>query len=115
MYRGYMPYFNRHGYDITAKNSHTGEILRIEVKAARCGKDGRYKFGLYKTKNGKVKTDHRRADIIIFHAVSDEGDVTTFIVPTNVLDDVKQFTISSNPETYDGKLSPYKNRWDLLQ
>lgn len=102
------------GYDLTASNIHTGEIWHIEVKAARQGKDGRYKFDLYKKGKNRVKTDHRKSDIVLFLAVNPAGIVTPFIVPTKVISDITQLTIPTNPLTYGGKIASYRNNWSIL-
>ena len=100
------------GHDIQMTHKVTGEIIRIEIKAARQGKDKKYRATTYKRNH----TDYRKSDIIIFLAFNpvDKGRYATpFIIPT-VTWDKNYIAITSNPQTYNGAIAKYRNAWDGL-
>jgi len=92
--------------DLSATDPRSGELIRIEVKTARRGKNGKWKFTLVKT----GCTDHRHADVVALLAVMDSGRVVTFIVPVEALAKQRQAVISSHPERYKGKLAQWRKR-----
>lgn len=100
------------GTDIIATNKSTGEKIRIEVKFASQGKDGKYRATTIK----KNCTDHRKSDFIIFVCQNplDGGNCTSFIIPSEEQGEKTFLCVTSNPVTYNGKLSVYRNAWDLL-
>lgn len=81
-----------------------GECLYVEVKTARRGKDGTYRFTL--VKNGH--TDHRACDLCILLCVLKSGDAVPFVVPTGAIEGRKACAIASFPTTYQGALAKYR-------
>lgn len=81
-----------------------GEIMKVEVKTARAGKDGRWHFNL----RVDGHSDHRHSDIVILLCVLPSGYVVPFVVPVPAVAGIKQVNISSNPEQYKGKFSRYR-------
>lgn len=90
--------------DLRVINPNTGEITLIEVKTARRGKDGKWRFTLVK----RGKTDHRRADYVALLAVTISGLVVPFLVPVAQIEHQRQAVITSYPLDYNGKLSPFR-------
>lgn len=100
------------GSDIIATNKATGERIKIEVKFSAKNSDGKYRATTIK----KGATDHRKSDYIIFvcqHA-HNRTNCTCFIIPTKIQGDKTFLCVTSNPDTYSGKLSTYKEAWHLL-
>lgn len=95
--------FARQG-DLTAVDSHTGQIWRVEVKTARRCVDGKWRFLLWK----RGRQDHRHADVVLLIAVLDDGRAVFFTVPTAVLANQRQAVITSHPDRYAGKLARYR-------
>lgn len=83
----------------------SGKTYRVEVKTARKSSDGAWRFCLWK----KGKTDYRHSDFIVLLAVTKSGDCIPFVIPTS---DIKKkitvIAITSNPRTYGGKWSIYR-------
>lgn len=100
------------GYDLLATNKITGEVLKIEVKFSSRNNDGKYRATTIK----RDATDHRKSDFIIFvcQNILDGGNCTEFIIPCKDQGDKTFLCVTSNPVTYNGKLSVYKNAWHLL-
>lgn len=90
--------------DIRAVNRATGEIHRVEVKTARRGSDGQWRFNLRK----KGHTDITHADQVILLAALPSGRCVPFVIPVTALADLRQAVISSHPESYSGKLAVYR-------
>lgn len=86
-----------------------GEVIRVEVKTARRGKDTKWRFLLWK-KSTEVKSgqDCRDADILILLAVLKTGDVVPFVIPMPEARDRSQICITSHPDTYTGCWSSYR-------
>ncbi len=100
------------GHDLEVTNPSTGEIVKIEVKFSSQNKDGKFRATTIK----QGATDHRKSDVIIFvcQPKFTGGDCVTFIIPSKVQADKTFLCVTSNPNTYSGKLSEYKERWDLV-
>ena len=75
---------------------------QIEVKTARKGKDGKYRARLYKPGS----QDHRKSDYVVFVLLDDR--VYFYVIPTDDIRDHVQLTITSHPNTYNGKYAQYK-------
>ncbi len=106
---GYLVSFTRYGEkrgDLVAIDQTTGEVIRIEVKTSRRGKDRRWRFTLHK----RGCTDHRHADVVILLAVLKSGRAIPFVVPVEAIQHVHAVTICSHPEAYGGKLAVYRQR-----
>jgi len=95
-----------------------GEGLRIEVKAARLTRRSdapgkRYTFSLYRARNGQVKTDARRSDLVCLLCYptpaggngAPEPDV--FAIPTARLGSRRQVALPENLVAYTGRWSWY--------
>jgi Holliday junction resolvase-like predicted endonuclease len=81
-----------------------GELLYIEVKTARRGKDNKWRFTLIKTGH----TDHRATNAVLLLAVTRSAAVVPFIIPTPDIRDRRHIVITSNPRTYAGKFAAYR-------
>lgn len=92
------------GYDLLVENN-----LRVEVKTASRGKDGKWNFALSKSA-GDIKRfqDITKADVVILQCIIECGNVVSFVVPVDVLKDNKYVKITSHPNTYAGKLAQYR-------
>lgn len=92
------------GYDLLINGS-----LKVEVKTATKGKDGRYNFALSKSA-GDVKRfqDITKSDLVLLQCVVECGEIITFAVPTIVLQNNKYAKIGGNPRTYAGTLAQYR-------
>lgn len=93
--------------DLTVCDGFTGELLYVEVKTARQGKDKRYRFCLHK-KDQYGQTTHRGTNYVILQCVTKSGHCVAFVIPTSIVRDVKNITISANPRTYAGKYAKYR-------
>lgn len=98
------PQPKQHRGDLVVTDTFTGEMLKIEVKTARRGKDGKWRFTLWK----KNHTDHRDADYVVLLPVLKSGRVVPFVIPVSELENQKQAVITSHPENYAGRLSVYR-------
>lgn len=108
---GYRPVTLQHGgCDLRAISPATGEIFCVEVKTSRRGKDGRWRFKLYKAGH----TDHRKSQVVVLLAITLSGDVIPFVIPTSELQNQRQAVISSDPRTYSGRLAAYRQKLDTL-
>lgn len=96
---------NRHEGDLVATDPDSGEIARIEVKTARQGRDGKWRFTLYK----KGCTNHRHADYVLLLAALKSGRCIPFLCPVGALNQ-KQAVITSHPESYGGKLAQFRQK-----
>lgn len=85
-----------------------GQILGIEVKTSRRGKDGAYRFTLWKHWQGRQCADHNNADVIILLCVSKSGEAIPYVMPVSACKNKHAVAITSQPELYKGWLSPYK-------
>lgn len=105
---GYHVRIDHRDGDLTVIVS-TGEIVAVEVKTARYGKDGCYRFTLQKHWQGRQCADHRNADVVILLCVSRTGHTIPFVVPVSVLGDRRAVAITSRfPTKYAGWLAPYR-------
>lgn len=100
---------DRYYGDLKAVHPGTGEIANIEVKTARRGKDGKWRFTLRK----RGHTDHRQTDFLILIALTVSATIA-FIIPTAKLVAKNHAVITSHPKQYTGRLAEYRNAWDLL-
>lgn len=83
-------------YDLTVNG------IRFEVKTARLNKDNRYSFCL----NRVYHCDIRHADYVVLLAVGKHGNISTYIIPTDVLHNVK--TLKLTPGSKRGKYHKYQ-------
>lgn len=86
--------------DVSAVSPETGEIVKIEVKTARRGKDGKFRATTYK----RGHTDHNKADIVVL--ICQHTELTFFVIPSQAVKN--HIAITSNPRTYEGKWSKYR-------
>lgn len=92
------------GYDILVEDT-----LKVEVKTARQGKNGKWLFALTKSSTDvKRFQDINKSDLVLLQCVVECGEVITFAVPTTILANNKYIRITSNPKTYNGKLAKYR-------
>lgn len=95
-----------HG-DLRAIETDTGQIFYVEIKTARQGRDGKWRFLLHK-QDKYGQTNHRNTDVIILLATTDSGRMIPFVIPTPLLAHKHHAVITSHPETYSGWLSQYR-------
>lgn len=79
-----------------------GVVFNVEVKTARPGADGKWRFSLFK----QGCTDHRHSDVVVALAVVGSRAVP-FVVPAAQLPG-RSCVITSDPQRYAGKLSVYR-------
>lgn len=107
---GYEVSFARQGQkrgDLRAVDQLTGVVTKVECKTARRSVDGKWRFTLTSTGNGK--TDYRHSDVVVLLAVHPKtGSVTPFVIPVAAMGDRCQICISSQPDTYAGKWAGYR-------
>lgn len=92
------------GWDLRVMDRDTGQIVYLEVKTARQGKDGKWRFTL--VKDGR--TDHRRSDRVVLLAALDSGRIIPFLLPTAVIEARRHIVITSHPERYAGRFAAYR-------
>lgn len=90
--------------DLRAVNPDTGELLYLEVKTARQGRDKKWRFTL--VKDGC--TDYRDSDRVILLAVLKSGEVVPFIIPVSEIPARRHICISSHPACYKGWAAAYR-------
>lgn len=96
--------------DLRVVDTH-GVVIRVEVKTARQGKDGKWRFLLWKKASpAKSGQDCRYADALILLAVLRTGDVVPFVIPMAAARDRSHICITSHPESYTGCWSNYRQR-----
>jgi hypothetical protein len=93
--------------DLTVVDKH-GEIFYVEVKTARRGRDGKWRFTLYKRWQGRVCTNHVYTDFVVLVCALKTGDCIPFVVPTSELLDKHQAVITSYPTDYKGRLAHFR-------
>lgn len=63
----------------------SGQVLRVEVKAARIGKDGYFQFCVTRrTKKGYIKTSCTNCDALMMLGVTASGRIEIYIVPSQM-------------------------------
>lgn len=98
-----------HRGDLRAVHPMTGEILKIEVKTARQGKDKKWRFTLVK----QGCTDYRHADVLILLCALKSGHVVPFVIPVAEIPNRRQMCITSHPNSYAGDLARYRQTGGL--
>jgi hypothetical protein len=88
-----------------------GQIHRVEVKTARRGTDGRWRFNLYK----KGSQDHRGADYVVLLALAKTGHGVPFVLPIAACRDKHHISIATWPLFYRGQWSPYRQSMRKLR
>lgn len=99
--------------DLRAIHPDTGETIVIEVKTARRGSDGRWKFQLWKNDKHGV-TSHLHSDVIVLLAALKSGDVVPFVVPVEAARRQKSISIPSHPKDYAGAWAKYRTHMSDL-
>lgn len=87
------------GYDLLINDS-----LKVEVKTARLNSRKKYQFCLTK----RDHADIRKSDVVIFQCINSDGSITTFVVPTTIVANNKQLTVSGNLSNYKGSISQFR-------
>jgi hypothetical protein len=107
-FKAYKPSY--HGVDFVAVDRHTGEVFYIEVKTATQSEKRlkSWQFCLNKPKG----TSLSHSDYVLLILIAESG-YFTYLIPSGFLAGTKQFTISSHPEKYRGKIAPFRNRGSL--
>ena len=87
------------GYDLLVNDS-----LKVEVKTARLNCRKKFQFCLTK----RDHADIRKSDVVIFQCMQSDGSIAAFVVPTNIVANNKQLTISGNLPNYKGLISQFR-------
>lgn len=96
---------NGKGPDIVLINAISGQLVNIEVKAARRGRDGKYRATIWKDGHADA---WRHSDIVLFwNVVSGTMLAVPFIIPVSEID-TTFLCVSSNPMKYSGKWKAYR-------
>ena len=97
--------------DLCVIDQETGEIIRVEVKTARRGADGRFTFSLERRNTARVMTSAYHSDFVILLAVTKQGTPYPFVIPVSALGYITKIVISSgNPVSYSGKWSKFRRK-----
>lgn len=117
-----MREFGRAGYsagkasrgcgDVRLQDRETGEIIYVEVKTSRRGKDGYYRFCLYRCLADRVCTDYRHAQYVVLLAVVAGLTAISFIIPCVDLD---QQSITFKDPDKTRKLAAYRRDLGRLE
>jgi hypothetical protein len=93
--------------DLVAINRATGETWQVEVKTARRGADGCYRWNLVKDdKHGH--TDCNDADVLVLLAVEGSGKPVVFVVPVADVGERKTLQIRGDARAYEGQWARYR-------
>lgn len=84
----------------------SGEVVRIEVKTARRGKDRKWRFTLEKT----GCTSAQNADLLVLLAITTSGDFIPFVLPVSAIAGRRHIVITSQPERYGGQFAQFRQR-----
>lgn len=69
--------------DLRVMNPDTGEVLRVEIKTGRDGRDGRWQFCITRRAVGRNKTNCQDSDMVVVQAVNAiTGLVMVYVIPT---------------------------------
>lgn len=84
--------------------SPAGTVMRVEVKAARLGKDGSYQFCITRrTKQGRIKTSCCDCDAVVLLGIKPSGTVEIYVIPAKAAQHISIIKIRTN--------SSGKSRW----
>lgn len=112
--RGYEAYISHKNGDLLVYNQR-GDTLTVEVKTARKNSQGVYQFCLIKDWQGRRCCDHRKADFTVLLCVLRTGNVIPFVVPARTVGDRRSASVTSNPRTYAGWLSAFRQSIDHIR
>lgn len=99
---------HRHEGDLKAQNPYTGELFRVEVKTAMRGRDGKWRFLLFKNSRFGM-TDYRHSDVVLLLTVIESFQVVPFVVPVAALGFRRvQLAVTSHPLRYAGWLAAFR-------
>jgi len=92
----------------------SGSGLTLEVKASLPrGKRQRFQFCLYRANGRQVKTDARRADLVILLAYhSPVSEPAIFVIPSSRLDGQKSIKLPASLGRYTGRWQWYRDAWE---
>ena len=93
--------------DLLAISRTTGETWQVEVKTARRGKDGCWRWNLVKD-DRHGHTDVNDADVLLLLAVEASGSPVVFVVPVAAVAGKQTVGIRGNARTYAGYLAAYR-------
>lgn len=112
------------GYRVTKpRRAHRGDLnvristttLRIEVKTSRRGKDGCWRFNLYKYWQGRECANHRNADYVVLVCVTQAGRAIPYVIPVAAIENLSSITIPKHPDKYAGKYAHFQQDWRSLR
>lgn len=96
--------------DLTVINK-SGEIFYVEVKTARKGSKGQWKFTLYK----RGSQNHRYADFVVLLCVMKSGFGIPFVIPIEHCRDITAINIPTYPGRYQGKYATFRQSLKRLR
>jgi len=96
--------------DIRAVDKFTGEVHLVEVKTAKISKRGRWQFCL----NKGLHTQCTYSDIIVFLIIDKNEKIFMYACPSSFFRGTQNFTMSSHPTVYRGKLASFIQRNERL-
>lgn len=82
----------------------SGEICNLEVKTARAGADGKWRFRLSKPGHTSIQA----VDVVLLLAIVQRGRVVPFVIPADTIRKRTHICITSNPQTYAGMFAQYR-------
>jgi hypothetical protein len=112
--RGYETYITHKNGDLLVYDKR-GTALTVEVKTARKNSRGHYCWCLIKDWQGRRCCDHRKSDFTVLLCVLRTGNVVPFVLPARSLADRRSVAVTSNPRTYAGWLSAFRQSIDYIR
>lgn len=94
--------------DLRVVDTDTGEIWRVEVKSARRDTQGNWQACLKRQIKARVCTDSAHSHFVLLLCFPRIGAPIPFLIPTDALLGMKQISIASDPRSYAGKWSIYR-------
>lgn len=85
-----------------------GNIVRVEVKTSRIGKDKYFTFNLAKWRNGVQTTDCSKSDALFLQCVRPSGLVEFYVIPTPTISGINIIKIPSKKPRKGCKWFPYR-------
>ena len=85
-----------------------GNIIRVEVKTSRIGKDKYFTFNLRKWRNGVQTTDCSKSDALFLQCVRPSGLVEFYVIPHFAVSTINIIKIPSKKGKFPSKWSIYR-------
>jgi hypothetical protein len=85
-----------------------GNIIRVEVKTSRIGKDKYFTFNLRKWRNGVQTTNCTKCDALFLQCVRPSGLVEFYVIPHYAVSDINIIKIRSKATKYPSRWKQYR-------